>query len=546
MKPSDNREFDFNEGAPERQRRVTPPTRAPAPPLNVAAAVPVNASAPVLLPASAATVGAPTPAATSAGAAESTSAGATVLSNAGAPISATVTAAAAAGAGSDDAARAAASALALANARKAIGAAAGIAVHVAGLDWQAIAAELDARGYAIVPGMLTAEECVAMAAQYVQPALFRSRVVMARHGYGSGEYQYFRYPLPSTVSALRQSLYGPLAGIANHWHAVLQMEARFAPDPAAAAIRAGRLQLPAPGFIWRARVPLAGGDPAVAAGRRFRRRRIRADGAAPAHAVARRGGAAEAGRHGDLPRQPPAGAGRARRPPRADAARRKPLAFGRAPHAGHHLPRRGVRTRFHLRLRRQVIRCAGAPSSCCVWPLSKTASPAALHSSDCHQLESPDAYQIRAAVPACPRRAWRAAMRAGRHRARSRQRLHAQRGRQAAALRLAGVRRRRQDHCRRQRQIGGRASAACAARRPARPDRLARPDRRPRPRLRTGIAGQPRAAVRDDVAGRRGPDGRRVQRGPSRRRVADRFRLEPGDLETGPLPDGERTRCGGR
>ena len=240
MKPSDNREFDFNEGAPERQRRVAPPTRAPAPPLNVTASGAVNASAPVLLPASAATVGAPPPAATSAGAAESTgagatvlaSAGATVLLNAGAPISATVIAAAATGAGSDDAARAVASALAAANARKAIGAAAGIAVHVAGLDRQAIAAELDARGYAIVPGMLTAEECVAMAAQYAQPALFRSRVVMSRHGYGSGEYQYFRYPLPSTVSALRQSLYGPLAAIANHWHAVLQMDARFPPDHA--------------------------------------------------------------------------------------------------------------------------------------------------------------------------------------------------------------------------------------------------------------------------------------------------------------------------
>jgi hypothetical protein len=126
----------------------------------------------------------------------------------------------------------AAVAQAQANARKLVAAAAGIGVHVAGLDWQAIADELNAHGYAIVPGMLTAEECVAMAAQYTQPQLYRSRVVMAQHGFGSGEYQYFRYPLPAMISALRQSLYGPLAAIANHWHEVMGMEARFPPDHA--------------------------------------------------------------------------------------------------------------------------------------------------------------------------------------------------------------------------------------------------------------------------------------------------------------------------
>ncbi|MBV6325154.1 2OG-Fe(II) oxygenase [Duganella violaceipulchra] len=132
----------------------------------------------------------------------------------------------------DAAAQAAANALALANARKAVGAAAGIAVHVAGLDWQAIADELNAHGYAIVPGMLGADECVATAAQYRQASLFRSRVVMAQHGFGSGEYQYFRYPLPSMISALRQSLYGPLADIANRWHELMDMEARFPPEHA--------------------------------------------------------------------------------------------------------------------------------------------------------------------------------------------------------------------------------------------------------------------------------------------------------------------------
>ncbi|MFS2005036.1 2OG-Fe(II) oxygenase [Duganella sp. CT11-25] len=131
-----------------------------------------------------------------------------------------------------DAPDAAAIAQAQASARKLVAASAGIGVHVAGLDWQAIADELNAHGYAIVPGMLTADECAALAAQYAQPQLYRSRVVMAQHGFGSGEYQYFRYPLPSMISALRQSLYGPLAAIANHWHEVMDMEARFPPDHA--------------------------------------------------------------------------------------------------------------------------------------------------------------------------------------------------------------------------------------------------------------------------------------------------------------------------
>jgi hypothetical protein len=127
---------------------------------------------------------------------------------------------------------AAAIARAQASARKLVAAAAGIGVHVAGLDWQAIADELNAHGYAIVPGMLTADECAALAAQYAQPQLYRSRIVMARHGFGSGEYQYFRYPLPSMISALRQSLYGPLAAIANHWHEVMGMAQRFPPEHA--------------------------------------------------------------------------------------------------------------------------------------------------------------------------------------------------------------------------------------------------------------------------------------------------------------------------
>jgi len=95
------------------------------------------------------------------------------------------------------------------------------------MDWQTIGDDLAAHGYAIVPAMLTADDCAAVAAQYAQPQLFRSRVVMARHGFGSGEYQYFRYPLPAPVAALRQALYGPLAAIANRWHTALGIDSRF-------------------------------------------------------------------------------------------------------------------------------------------------------------------------------------------------------------------------------------------------------------------------------------------------------------------------------
>ncbi|MGE3773953.1 MAG: 2OG-Fe(II) oxygenase [Gammaproteobacteria bacterium] len=90
-----------------------------------------------------------------------------------------------------------------------------------------MAAELDARGCAVVPGLLSRAECRAHAALYADSALFRSRVVMARHGYGSGEYRYFAYPLPPLIAELRERLYPPLARIANRWQAAMKIETRF-------------------------------------------------------------------------------------------------------------------------------------------------------------------------------------------------------------------------------------------------------------------------------------------------------------------------------
>lgn len=90
-----------------------------------------------------------------------------------------------------------------------------------------VASELDARGAALLPGLLSARECDALAALYPADELFRSRVVMARHGFGRGEYSYFRYPLPELVEALRGELYACLAPVANRWSEALGRAARY-------------------------------------------------------------------------------------------------------------------------------------------------------------------------------------------------------------------------------------------------------------------------------------------------------------------------------
>lgn len=87
--------------------------------------------------------------------------------------------------------------------------------------------ELDAKGFALVPGFLDAQTCVALRALYNDASLFRSRVVMERHAFGRGEYQYFANPLPPRVRELRESLYATLAPIANEWMQLLGSERRF-------------------------------------------------------------------------------------------------------------------------------------------------------------------------------------------------------------------------------------------------------------------------------------------------------------------------------
>ena len=102
-----------------------------------------------------------------------------------------------------------------------------IETRVAGLDWPAMAASLDAQGCAVTGPLLTTDECAALAGSYPHDKLFRSRVVMGRHGFGRGEYKYFAYPLPDLIQGLRTALYPRLAEIANRWNEAMGIAVRF-------------------------------------------------------------------------------------------------------------------------------------------------------------------------------------------------------------------------------------------------------------------------------------------------------------------------------
>ena len=99
--------------------------------------------------------------------------------------------------------------------------------RVAMLDWKRVSDDLDAQGNAVLKGILSPEECRAMAALYSEDDHFRSRVVMGRHGFGRGEYQYFRYPLPDLVEGLRSELYSRLVPTANRWNVAMGVEIRY-------------------------------------------------------------------------------------------------------------------------------------------------------------------------------------------------------------------------------------------------------------------------------------------------------------------------------
>jgi len=117
-----------------------------------------------------------------------------------------------------------------------------LAASIAALDWARIAAELDAHGCTTTGVLLSPVQCEALAAAYESPhpdkaegrvgAMFRSRVVMARHGFGRGEYKYFAYPLPEPVAVLRTALYPALSAIANRWNEMMGAGERYPSDHA--------------------------------------------------------------------------------------------------------------------------------------------------------------------------------------------------------------------------------------------------------------------------------------------------------------------------
>ncbi len=99
--------------------------------------------------------------------------------------------------------------------------------HVDALAWDEIARDLDRQGWALVPGLLAAHACAALAALYPRDDLFRSRVTMSHHGFGRGEYKYFSYPLPGLIEGLRGALYPHLAPLANRWNQAMGIDVRY-------------------------------------------------------------------------------------------------------------------------------------------------------------------------------------------------------------------------------------------------------------------------------------------------------------------------------
>jgi hypothetical protein len=97
------------------------------------------------------------------------------------------------------------------------------------VDWEQVARDLDAQGSAVIERVLTAGECRTLAGLYAKDDLFRSRVVMARHGFGRGEYKYFDYPLPDLIAGLRTAVYPHLVPIANQWNQAMGLDVRY-PD----------------------------------------------------------------------------------------------------------------------------------------------------------------------------------------------------------------------------------------------------------------------------------------------------------------------------
>ena len=159
------------------------------------------------------------------------------------------------------------------------------AARVAQIDWDEVALALNNHGAAMLEKLLNPEECREIAALYPDDGKFRSHIIMARHGFGKGEYKYFAYPLPKLIGGMRDALYPRLAPIANAWNERMGMDMRYPashrdfldlchragqehPTPLLLQYDARRLQRAASGPLRRPGVPVAGGGAADGTGAR--------------------------------------------------------------------------------------------------------------------------------------------------------------------------------------------------------------------------------------------------------------------------------------
>lgn len=98
-----------------------------------------------------------------------------------------------------------------------------------GKEWKSVEENLTHKGYSVIENVLTSSECEQFIAQYYDEHLYRKTIVMERYRFGSGEYKYFRYPLPQLVTGIREAVYAYIAPVANRWMKVLQIDKEFPP-----------------------------------------------------------------------------------------------------------------------------------------------------------------------------------------------------------------------------------------------------------------------------------------------------------------------------
>lgn len=102
-----------------------------------------------------------------------------------------------------------------------------LAERIQAIDWQRVSNDLDAQGSAVIERLITQEECHMLSGLYSSDGIFRSRIVMSRHGFGRGEYKYFSYPLPEMISEMRTSIYPHLVSIANRWNTAMKTDVLY-------------------------------------------------------------------------------------------------------------------------------------------------------------------------------------------------------------------------------------------------------------------------------------------------------------------------------